>query len=79
MKTVLKFYSPTCGPCKVMSKNLESIDDIEVVDVDITDDKNAELVDMYKIRAVPSIVILSEEGGIKHNGILTVDKLKELL
>lgn len=79
MKTVLKFYSPTCGPCKVMSKNLESIDDIEVVDVDINDDKNAELVDMYKVRSVPSIVILTGEGGIKHSGVLTVDKLKELL
>lgn len=79
MRTVLKFYSPTCGPCKVMDANLKSIDNIEVVNVDITDDKNTELVDMYSIKSVPSIVILTEEGGIKHTGILTVDKLKEIL
>ena len=26
MKKILKFYSPTCGPCKVVSKNLSYAD-----------------------------------------------------
>ena len=24
MNTIIKFYSPTCGPCKVLDKNLKT-------------------------------------------------------
>ena len=34
MKKILKIYSETCGPCKVMSKNLsKSEDNIEAIDI----------------------------------------------
>lgn len=62
MKKVLKFFSPTCGPCKVMSKNLEGLDGVEVQEVDITDDANEELLDKYNIRTVPTVVVLDENN-----------------
>lgn len=79
MKTVLKFYSPTCGPCKVLSKNLEGFTDIDLKEIDITDDENQELVMKYGVRAVPTTVIISEDKEEKFTGVLTIDRLKEIL
>lgn len=81
MKTILKFYSPTCGPCKVVSKNLEQIGDAEINSIDATDSANEELLGKYNIRAVPTIIVLREDGEIQaeFRGIVTADKLKEVL
>ena len=79
MKRILKFYSTTCGPCKVMSKNMEGIEGIE--EYDIYDDKNLDIVSKYKIRSVPTIIITDEDGELikKFNGIVPIEDIKSAL
>lgn len=65
MKKIIKFYSKSCGPCKVMTSTLSQIDNIELQEVDIEDDSNSALLDEYKVRTIPTIVILNEDNSIK--------------
>lgn len=81
MKRILKFFSPTCGPCKVMSKALSTLEGVEVQDVDITDEDNQSLLDEWKPRTVPTIVVLNEESQLvkEFKGVVPIDKIKEVL
>lgn len=81
MKRILKFYSPTCGPCKVMSRNLSALKDVDIQDVDITDEDNESLIDEWKIRAVPTVVVLGENNELlgEFKGITPIDKIQEVL
>ena len=81
---ILKFYSNTCGPCKVLERNLKEAgieyEDIDVMDPGIIDElDDVDLLEYYHIKAVPTLVIIDSQGNeIKRNvGILPVDKLKE--
>lgn len=78
MKTILKFYSPTCGPCKVVSKNLEQIKEIEIKNIDVTDSANEELLNKYNIKTIPTLII-EEDNEVKTElkGVVTVNKIKE--
>lgn len=79
MKKILKFYSKTCGPCKVMSKNLEGLDGVEITEVDIADEANQELVDKYGIRTVPTIIVYDDNGFQAFKGITPIDTIKAAL
>lgn len=82
---ILKFYSPLCGPCKVLKKNLKD-SKIEYVDINIFEDvcyddlgTTEHLVEHYNIRAVPTLIKINETGEElnRHIGILSVEQLKE--
>lgn len=74
---ILKFYSNSCGPCKVLDKNLKTAG-IEFEAIDVHDDKNADLIDKYNIRNIPTLIKIENDKEIKRNtGILNVEKLKE--
>lgn len=81
MKRILKFFSPTCGPCKVMSKALSTLEGVKVQDVDVTDEDNQSLLDKWKPRIVPTIIILNEGDQLvkEFRGIVSIDKIKEVL
>lgn len=54
MDKILRFTSPTCNPCKMIAKTLESMDlgiPIEVVDISV----NTEFIDEYGIKSVPTL------------------------
>lgn len=82
---ILKFYSPLCGPCKVLEKNLKD-SKIEYVDINIFEDAchdnlgtTEHLVEHYNIKAVPTLIKINETGEElnRHIGILSVEQLKE--
>lgn len=75
---IIKFYSKTCGPCKVLDANLKKAD-IDYESIDICDAEDEVLVDMYKIRSVPTLIKEDDEGVeiARHTGIMTEDQLKE--
>lgn len=81
MKKILKFYSPTCGPCKVMSRTLSTLTDVEIQDVDITDEDNESLLDEWKIRAVPTTIVLGEKGEFlsEFKGVVSADKIQKVI
>ena len=78
MSKVLKFFSPTCGPCKVMSKLLDTLEGVEVKSIDITEEDNQELLDDWNVRTIPTIVVLDDNDKFikKFSGIVTIDKIK---
>lgn len=79
MKKILKFYSETCGPCKVMSKKLAELKDVEIQEIDIADEANESLLEEWKIRAVPTIIVLNEKNELvqEFKGVVPIDKIKE--
>ena len=81
MKKILKSYSETCGPCKVMSKNLKGLEGVEIQDVDVDDEANEPLLDEWNVRAIPTIVVLGESGELldKFVGITPIEKIQEVI
>lgn len=85
MAKLLKFYSPLCGPCKVLEKNLKD-SGIEYVDINIFEDAchdglgtTEHLVEHYNIRAVPTLIKIDDSGLEldRRVGILSVEQIKE--
>lgn len=79
MKKILKFYSKVCAPCRLMGKRLEELDNVEVVSIDINDTTNNELIKKYKVRSVPTIIVLDKDENPANEfiGVTTIDKLKK--
>lgn len=61
---ILKFYSPSCMPCKLLTNVLKE-EQIEHESIDITDDANSVLVSKYNIRNVPTLVRVDSMGNEK--------------
>lgn len=83
MKKILKFYSPTCGPCKVMSKNLEEVSKVtgvEIQDIDITDEDNESLLNEWKPRTVPTVIAIDSKDEVhEFKGIVPAQKIIEVM
>lgn len=75
---VYKFYSPTCGPCKVLEKNLQE-SGIEYESIDITKEENDELISKYNIMTIPTLIKTGDNGEsiFRNKGILSVDDIKK--
>lgn len=75
MKRVIRFTASWCQPCKVLAKNLESLDTnvpIEVYDID----EKPEYATEFGIRGVPTLVML--DGNFEVKRMVGVKSLKEL-
>lgn len=75
---VLKIYSETCGPCRVLEKNLQAAG-ISHENVDVDSEQGEELVSKYEVRTVPTLILVDDEGNVvkRHSGLLGVQELKE--
>jgi thioredoxin 1 len=70
MVTTLKFYATWCGPCSVVSKQLEGLN---LQEVDLDQDEEG-LAVKYKIRNVPTLVFLKDGVEVdRHSGLITRD------
>ena len=64
MKKILKFQASWCGPCKMLSKTFAQVQteiDIEEVDIEV----NQNLTTEYRIRGVPTVVLLEDDVEVK--------------
>jgi thioredoxin 1 len=60
---LLVFSAEWCGPCKMLSKVMESVDfPYKVTKVDI--EGNEELVEKYGVRGVPTLVLLDDKEDV---------------
>lgn len=75
---IIKLYSNSCGPCKVLENNLKQAN-IEHESILVTSDEGEELADKYNVRNIPTLLLLDDNDNLikKFTGILTSDKLKE--
>lgn len=64
MKKVIRFTASWCAPCKALASILEEVKTdlpIEVVDID----QNKELAIQYRVRSVPTLVLVDESKELK--------------
>jgi thioredoxin 1 len=70
---LLKFSASWCGPCKMLTKVMESVEfPYEVVTIDIED--NEELIAKYGIKGVPTLVLLDDKEEVVSVHIGALDK-----
>ena len=70
--TVLKFWSPTCGPCRTIAPALEAMGEdfpnVNWVSVNTKEDREG-YVDRFKISVVPTLVFLKGSTEVaRHTG-----------
>jgi thioredoxin 1 len=75
---LLKFSASWCGPCKMLTKVMESVEfpyTVEEVDIE----GNEELVAKYGVRGVPTLILLDDnnEVVVVHIGALDKTALEE--
>lgn len=74
---ILKFYSDTCGPCKVLDTYLKAAN-IQYEAIDINDDDNGNLLDKYHVKNIP--VLIKEKNGEeidRHVGLMSKSQLEK--
>ena len=78
-KKVLKFSASWCQPFKMLSKTIEGMTiETPIEEVDIDD--NQELAVEYKVRGVPTLVMLDDDKEVKRiTGALSSTQLEEWL
>lgn len=75
---ILKFYADWCNPCKVLENMLNEAK-IAHDSINVEDESNKELLDKYKVRSLPTTIIVNDKGDEvkKHLGLFSsIDVLK---
>lgn len=75
---LLKFYTTHCSQCKVQDKLLKDFTDVEVVPVDCNEIE--ELVDLYNIRNLPTLILVTSDKEVaRFVGITQINVIKEAI
>lgn len=74
---LIKIYSKTCGPCKVLEKNLVE-SGVKYDSVDVASEEGEDLTETYGVRAVPTLLLVDDNGTLisKHVGVLSAEGIK---
>ena len=79
---VIKFYADWCGPCKTYAPVFEKAAKelgFEYENINVDKDTTG-LAAKHNIRSIPATVFIHEDGTtVKEVGILTEDKIKQLI
>lgn len=81
MKKILKFYNPTCGPCKAVSRNLDALEGVEIQGIDIADEANKPLYEKWGVKSIPTILVIDENENLirEFHGVISAEQVKEVL
>lgn len=60
--TLVDFFATWCGPCKMIAPVLEQLEDIDVIKVDV--DEERDLAVKFGIQAVPTLVLIKDKQEI---------------
>ena len=78
---LVDFFATWCGPCKMLGKELEEVENdinIDIIKIDI--DKYPELAREYKIMSVPTVLLFNNNEVIKQNiGFMDKNKILEFI
>lgn len=59
---LIDFYADWCGPCKMLGQVLETLENIDIIKVNV--DENEKLAKEYKVMSIPKMLII-KDGEIK--------------
>ena len=60
---LIDFYADWCGPCKMLGKVLETLEDVDVIKVNV--DEEEELAKKYKVMSIPNMFIVKNGEIVK--------------
>jgi thioredoxin 1 len=80
---LLDFYADWCGPCKMMAPVLTQLkekmgDRLRILKIDV--DKNQSLAAQYKVRGVPTLVLMQHQNVVwKQSGVMDINTLEQTI
>jgi thioredoxin 1 len=77
----VQFSANWCGPCKMLTKTIEAIEDTETditfVKVDV--DQNRDIAQQYGVRGIPKVILMKNGSEVgEFTGIKNESELKEI-
>lgn len=78
-KILVDFYASWCGPCRMLTEVLESIEDkIDILKVDV--DKFPEIARKYGVMSIPNLFLFENNQVIKNQvGFLNENELLDFI
>lgn len=74
--TLVDFFATWCGPCKMIAPVLEQLEGIDVIKVDV--DEERELAIKYQISSVPTLMLMKNKEIISTKlGYHSLEELNE--
>lgn len=74
-KVIVDFYADWCGPCKMMSRELEQIDSVDIIKIDV--DLFQELARTYGVMSIPTLILFEDGKEVRRViGFRTAEDLK---
>ncbi len=70
-KVLVDFYADWCGPCKALGEILETLDDINILKINV--DEHQDLAMQFGVMSIPTI-LLFEDGKQKKKNIGLMNK-----
>lgn len=83
--TLVDFYATWCGPCKATHSILDRIEQVmrnsvDVIRIDIDHHENTDLVNHYRIMAVPTLILFRRGQRLwRESGVLSVETIAEII
>ena len=80
-KVVIQFSASWCGPCKMLSKTIESHeDDLTLPFYKIDLDESADLARSLKVMAVPTLILFDNGAEVKRvSGSKNINQLQDFI
>ena len=78
-RILVDFYANWCGPCKMLSPELEKVsDEIKILKVNV--DENQDLAKEYGVMSIPCVILFDGGKELKRNiGFMPESKLREFI
>lgn len=78
-KTLVDFYANWCGPCKMITPELERAEsNVKVVKVDV--DEFEDLAREYGVMSIPTLILFDDSKEIKRNiGFIDKDRIEKFI
>ena len=76
---LVDFNADWCGPCKMMDKVLESLEeDIDIIKIDT--DQNSKLVFKYRIMSIPTLLLFKDGKKVHETvGLISKEELDSII
>jgi len=78
----VQFSAAWCGPCKMLTKTIEAIEDQQqdITFLKVNVDENRELAQRFGVRSIPRVVLMKDGKQVdEFTGMKSEPELKEIL